>query len=106
MEENVRAALSYVLGFVTGIVFYLIEKESDFVRFHAMQSIITFLGLTIIYYVVLFAFPFFIGPMLAMLVSLLSLVVWIVCIIKAYQGQYFKLPFVGDIAEQQIRVAT
>ena len=49
LDENIASALTYVLGFLTGIIFFLMEKENKTVRFHAMQSIITFLGLTIVY---------------------------------------------------------
>lgn len=101
LEENVEAALAYVLGFLTGIALLLLEKESEFVRFHAMQSTITFLGIFIIQRILVFI-PF-LGGLLAMLLSLVGLVLWILGIVKAYQGEYYKFPIVGDIAENQIR---
>ena len=51
LDENVEALLSYILGWVTGIVFLVIEKNSKFVRFHAMQSTITFLGFTVLSFI-------------------------------------------------------
>jgi uncharacterized membrane protein len=105
MEENVRAALSYVLGFITGIIFYLTEKESDFVRFHAMQSTVTFLGFFILSYGLQYLF-FFIGHFLASLVNLVAFITWLVCIIKAYQGEWFKLPIAGEIAYSLIKKAS
>jgi len=101
LEENVAGALCYVLTWVTGLIFYLIEKENKFVRFHAMQSIIVFLPITIlisIFSFMLWFFPF--GWIISSLISLLMLVLWIVLMIKAYQGEKFKLPIVGDIAEK------
>ncbi len=94
MEENVEGALTYVFWWITGIVFLLIEEDSEFVRFHAMQSIVTFLPLTILSYM----FVFILWPF-GSLISLLSLVLWLVLMFKAYQGERFKLPIVGDIAE-------
>ncbi len=102
MEENIEGALCYVLGWVTGIVFYLLEKENKFVRFHAMQSILTFLPLTVIYWIfgwLLWWIPF-IGWAISVLIGLLMFILWIVLMIKAYQGEKFKLPIVGDMAEK------
>ena len=102
MEENVAGALCYVLGWVTGLIFYLIEKENKFVRFHAMQSIIVFRPISILLLVfsfLLWFVPF--GWIISSLIGLLMFVLWIVLMIKAYQGEKFKLPIVGDIAEKQ-----
>jgi len=102
MEENIEGALCYVLGWVTGIVFYLLEKENKFVRFHAMQSILVFLPLSVIYWIfgwMLWWIPF-IGWAISILIGLLMFILWIVLMIKAYQGEMFKLPVVGDMAEK------
>jgi uncharacterized membrane protein len=101
MDANVAAALSYVLGFITGIVFMVVEKESRFVKFHAMQSIVTFGALWVIMFVVS-QLPF-IGWMLYLLLVPLSFVLWLVLILKAYQGEKFKIPVAGDIAEGQVK---
>jgi len=98
MEENIEGALCYVLGWVTGIVFYLLEKENKFVKFHAMQSILTFLPLSVIGWIMMWI-PF-IGWAIGTLIWLLTLILWIVLMIKAYQGEMFKLPIVGDMAEK------
>ncbi len=100
MEPNVAALLSYLLGVVTGVIFFLIEKENKFVRFHAMQSIVTF-GSLIVLNVVLPFIPV-LGWILWPLISLAALILWIILMIKAYQGEYFKLPVIGDIAEKHI----
>ena len=93
LPKNTAAALSYVLGWLTGIVFLLIEKE-PFVRFHAMQSIVTFGILTILSLVPV------IGWILSPLVMIVGFALWLVLIYKAYQGEEFKLPLIGDWAKQ------
>jgi uncharacterized membrane protein len=100
MEENLAALLCYLLGFITGIIFFVVEKESEFVKFHAMQSIMAFGGLFILNIVL--GFIPIIGWAIGLLLNLASVVVWIVCMIKAYQGEKFKLPVIGDLAEKQI----
>ena len=100
MQANMAALLSYLLGFITGIIFYIVEKENKFVRFHAMQSMITF-GALFVLQIVLGFIPV-IGWILMPLVSIASLILWIILMIKAYQGEKFKLPIAGDIAEKQV----
>ena len=98
LDENVASALSYVLGWLTGIIFFLMEKDNKMVKFHAMQSIITFLGLTILVYLLGWFLWIFVP-----IIELIALILWIVLIIKAYQGEKFKLPVIGDIAEGQVK---
>lgn len=98
LSSNIAGLLCYVLGWITGLVFILIEQKDSFVRFHAMQSIITFGGLTLVS--ILSSFIPFLGGIVAPLLSILGLVLWIILMIKAFQNQRFKLPFVGDLAEQ------
>ena len=93
LPKNTAAALTYVLGWVTGIVFLLIEKD-PFVRFHAMQSIVVFGILMILMFVPI------IGWMLSPVLWIVGFVLWLVLIFKAYQGEEFKLPFVGDQAKK------
>lgn len=102
--ENVEALLTYLLGWLTGLIFLLIERENKFVRFHAMQSTITFLGLSIISIVLT---PLAVVPFLGLLVflvnfltSVVTVIVWVVCMVKAFQGVKFKLPITGDLAEK------
>jgi len=98
MDENVAGLLCYLVGWVSGLVFFLIEKDSKFVKFHAMQSIITFVALTVIMWIAN-VIPL-IGWLIAGLVGLLALVLWIILMIKAYNGEKFKLPVIGDLAEK------
>lgn len=95
LPKNTAAALSYVLGWLTGIVFLLIEKD-PFVRFHAMQSIITFGVLNVL--VLIPVLNIFLGP----IVMIVGFILWLVLIFKAYQGEEFKLPVIGEFAKKQL----
>ncbi|KQO10638.1 DUF4870 domain-containing protein [Paenibacillus sp. Leaf72] len=99
LDPKVAALLCYVLSFVTGIIFLVLEKNSRYVKFHAMQSIITFGGLTVVM-MVLNIIPF-IGSLISALLGILGFALWIFLMLQAYQGKQFKLPYVGDIAEKQ-----
>ena len=100
-DPNVAAALSYVLGWITGIAFLLIERDDKFVRFHAMQSTIVFLSLSLAC-ILLQSIPI-LGMLIAVfLVIPVAAVLWLVLMFKAYQGERFKLPIAGDMAEQRI----
>jgi uncharacterized membrane protein len=104
-DKKLAALLSYLLGWVTGIIFLLIEKDS-YVRFHAVQSICTFGGLTVLSIIIsilqaMVGFSFWaLFGLIHSLIWLVALILWIVLMIKAYQGERFKLPVVGDIAEK------
>jgi len=107
LEPNIAAALAYLAMLVTGIIVLVLEKDSRFVRFHAMQAIITgvavlvgwvglqFLGMLPIlgWGVYWFVMPLY---------GLATLILWILLLLKAFQGEMFKLPMIGDLAEQQI----
>lgn len=104
MEQNIAGLLCYVAGWITGLIFFLMEKENRFVRFHAMQSIVvsgalTVLGLVLSPVLVL-------APFLAVLIWpifwVLAVVLWIVLMVKAYQNEMYKLPWAGDFAEKHI----
>ena len=105
-NRNLVAALSYLLGFITGVVIILVEKEDKFIRFHAMQSIVVFGALFILNIVIGLIFGFlgplsFLANLASVLISLVALVVWIVSMVKAYSGSMFKWPIAGDFAERQ-----
>lgn len=117
LDENIAALLSYVLHWVSGLIFFLIEKNSRLVRFHAMQSILLSVlvaVLVIVLVIVTFILgiiggqlPGFLGTIISLLMTLFwfalwigLLIVWIMCLIKAYQGVYFKLPIIGNFAEK------
>jgi len=99
--QNVAGLLTYILGWVTGIVFLLIEKDNSFVRFHAMQSIVIFVPLTIASFVV--GFLPFVGGLLGVIVQLATLIIWLFMMYQAFQGKRYKFPYAGDYAETQLK---
>jgi len=104
LQENVAGLLCYLLGWLTGIVFLVIDKR-PFVRFHAAQSIVVFGALTLIRIILSFAFVggfyafFSIWHLLSLCVSLITLVAWIVLMVQAYQGKMFEVPIAAGIAK-------
>jgi len=105
LTENVAGLLCYVLGWISGLVFILAERENKFVRFHAMQSIIVFGALNILSLVlglitILGWMPVFL--FLSWLISLIAFVLWIVLMVKAYQGKKYKFPLSGNLAEKWV----
>ena len=100
VTENLEALLCYALGWVTGLLFLLLEQKNTFVRFHAMQSLATFLGLFIVSIVL--GFIPFLGVLIHVIFWPLSVVLWIVLMVKAYKGERYKLPVIGDFVEQQL----
>jgi len=109
MAENVAGLLCYVLGWVTGIIFFLIDKR-PFVRFHAAQSIVVFGGLHVINIVLAIVFgagfmmmggfgAFGLGWALYSLIGLVALILWVLLMVKAYQGEKYEVPIAGGIAK-------
>ena len=101
MDPKLAAALAYLAGFVTGIVMLVVEKKSRFVRFHAMQSTVFFLGVLIVS-VVINSIPLLGAFLYAFLLFPAVVIIWLVLMFKAYSGETFNLPVVGDFAEKQI----
>lgn len=99
MDGNIVAALSYFLGIISGIAVYVLEKENKFVRFHALQSAILS-GLLIVATRILAFIPLF-GGIISTLLSLAGLVLWILLMVKAFNKERFKIPVIGDIAENK-----
>lgn len=91
-DQNLKGALAYLLGFLSGIYFLLTEKENDFIRFHAMQSTIVFGCLFIANFV----------PFIGIFTVPVGLILWVFLMYKAYGGEKYKLPYVGDFAETQL----
>jgi len=100
-DANIAAALSYLVGFVTGIIFLLVEKENKFVRFHAMQSTLLFIGIVAID-ILLQIVPILGALVVIFVVIPASAVLWLLLMFKAYQGEEFKLPLVGQMAADRI----
>ena len=117
LDENIAAPLSYIFHFISGLVFFFIEKDSRLVRFHAMQSIllgaVAFIGgivlwvLWVVVTLILSQIADVLGTLAGLVLGLLigvfylAIVIgWVMCLIKAYQSQYFKLPVLGNFAEK------
>jgi uncharacterized membrane protein len=109
LDPKLAGLLCYILGLITGLIFFLIEKTNPVVRFHAAQSIV-FSGATIalwivltIVSIVLYQISWTLGNLfnlLTLLVWLGLFIVWIVLLVKGYSGQKWKLPVLGDMAER------
>jgi uncharacterized membrane protein len=113
MSSNVAGLLTYILGFITGIIFLVIEpyKNDKFVRFHAFQSIflsVVWIGFRIIWgYIVMgmiwspFSGLWALLGLIGMLISLAFLACFLFLMYKAYNNERFRLPFIGDLAAKQ-----
>ncbi|MBF0252399.1 MAG: DUF4870 domain-containing protein [Candidatus Omnitrophica bacterium] len=101
IQANIEAFLCYLGGFITGIIFYIVEKENKFVRFHAVQSTVTFGGLFIVNLASRLILPGALYSLISLLVGILSLILWVVLMVKAYSGEKYKLPIAGEVAEEK-----
>ena len=101
LEPNIAGLLCYILGWVTGIIFLILEKQNEFVRFHAMQSIVVFGAITILE--LIFGWIPIIGWIFDWIIGVIAFILWIVLMFKAYQGQRYKLPWAGNFAEKQLK---
>jgi uncharacterized membrane protein len=109
MKENVAGLLCYLLGWVTGLIFLIIDKR-PFVQFHAKQSIVIFGGLSILRILLgIFLGVSFVGGASAGfslaialfdLLYLAGVILWIICMIKAYQGERFRVPVAADLSDR------
>jgi|SRR3989344_9649831 len=99
LDENLEGLLCYLLGFITGIIFIIIEKDSRFVKFHAWQSTSVFLLLALVHFFL--GWMPFLGGVLSFVIGIGIFAIWILLMYKAYLGEKYKLPIVGDFAEKQ-----
>ncbi len=102
LNENLAGALAYFGTFISGIALLVLEKDSSYVRFHALQSTVAFLGLFVIGLIGR-AIPL-IGPLLTVIIPPAALILWIILMVKAYQGERWKLPLIGEIAEERSQI--
>lgn len=100
-DENITAMLAYVLGWISGLAVVLLEKDNNFVRFHAMQSIVVFGALTILS-IMTSVIPFFFW-LLVSVVNIIAVVLWIVLMIKSYQHEQFELPVAAEMAKNLLK---
>lgn len=109
LQENVAGLLCYLLGWVTGLIFLLIDKR-PWVRFQAAQSIVVFGGLTVIR-IALWMMASMLGGMLGwslfggliLLTGLLGVILWILLMVKAYQHADFRVPIAADLADGLVK---
>jgi uncharacterized membrane protein len=97
LEPNVAGLLCYLGGWISGIVFLVIEQKNRFVRFHALQSIVTFGALTVAG--ALLGWIPYAGDVFGIIIGILAFILWIVLMVKAYQGELYKVPVAGQVAE-------
>lgn len=102
MDENVAGALAYALGWITGAALLLTEPTNKFVRFHALQSVIVFAGLSVAWFIAV-SIPLLGWFVAFIIIPPLSAVLWLLLMYRAYQGQRYKVPFAGEIADQRER---
>jgi uncharacterized membrane protein len=114
LAPNIASLLCYICAPITGIIFLLIEKENNDVKFHAWQSVV--FGLA---YIVIVIMLEILAAILGMIASVLGIIigffvpiimlaafiVWIVCMVKAYQGERWRIPVIGDFAAKKAGVA-
>jgi uncharacterized membrane protein len=118
LDANIAALLAYLLGFLGGLIFFFMEKSSRFVKFHAMQSILfqVLIAVFVIFAIIVSVILGVLGAamnggiIITILGGLFTLVLVVVCLalfigfvmllIKAFQGQMFKLPIIGNMAEK------
>ena len=93
-QGNVTAALTYFAGWITGLVFLLIEKNDKFIRFHAAQSLVLFGALTVVTFIPV------LGQIVAVIIMPLGLILWIFLMVKAYKNEMFELPIVAELAKK------
>jgi len=100
LVPNIAGLLCYLAGWITGIIFLVIEQKNRFVRFHAIQSIIVF-GTLSVATALLSQIPL-VGVVFGVIIGILMFILWIVLMIKAYQGEFYKVAIAGDLAERSL----
>jgi uncharacterized membrane protein len=101
LDENVAGLLCYVLGWVSGLVFVLLEQQSKFVRYHAMQSIYVFGVINVA--LIVFGWIPWVNMILNPIIGVIALALWIFLMIRAHQGQKPKVLWAGDLAEKWVQ---
>ena len=94
LDENVAGALCYVLWWITGVIFLILEPNNKNIRFHAFQSIIVFGAITILEII------FFWVPVLDWLIWAAGIILWIVLIVMTYQKRELKIPIANELARR------
>ncbi|OGM26717.1 hypothetical protein A3D00_01420 [Candidatus Woesebacteria bacterium RIFCSPHIGHO2_02_FULL_38_9] len=98
LPKNTSAALSYMIGPFTGFIFLILEKDK-YVRFHAMQSMVVFMGLFVLDWIL--TLTVFLAVFVP-LVGIIGFILWLLLIYKAWMGEEWEVPFAGKIARQLV----
>lgn len=112
LPENLVCALTYAIGALTGVLFLMLEpyNKNSRVRFHAMQSLFVNGAVVFVWFALLAItaavslIPFVGGIVSALVLGVFGLGVvalWVALLVKAHQGEYWKVPILGDLAEAQ-----
>ncbi|MDO7906648.1 hypothetical protein Q5741_09465 [Paenibacillus sp. JX-17] len=101
LNDNVASMLCYLFLFAGALFFLVVEKRSRFVLFHALQSLLAF-GVIVAGHV-LAGFVPFVGPLLASMLSLATILIWLFLALQALQGKWTTVPWIGEIALKQSR---
>ena len=117
LKPNIAGLLCYVGAWVTGIIFLIIEKKNKTVRFHAMQSLVTFGILFVLWAIIanaislawavsyqggigLYTAAWIASTAVTGIFVAIIVILWIVLMVKTYKGQMFKVPLFGGLAEK------
>lgn len=95
-DSNLFGALSYLLGPLTGVIFFVIKNDDKFVRYHSLQSIVFFVAMWVLQFILAITI---IGAILVPLVWLVNFLAWLFSMYKAYKGEMHELPVVGKIVK-------
>jgi uncharacterized membrane protein len=98
LSPNIAGLLCYVGVWISGIIFLVLEQRNKFVRFHAAQSIVAF-GTITVAGIVLGLIPV-VGAAFSTIIGIIGFIVWIIMMVKASNGEWYKLPWAGDVAEK------
>jgi len=99
-NEYLLGAATYLLWFLSGVFFLITEKESKFIRFHAMQSTLFFTPIFVLNYVL--GFIPYVSWLVGVPLNLIAFIYWIVFMWKAFQGEYYAFPVIGKLATEQL----
>lgn len=97
---NVAGLLCYIGGWVSGIIFFVIEQKNSWVRFHAAQSIVVF-GTITVAAIILGLIPI-VGGAFAAIIWIIGFILWIILMVKAYHGERYRVAWAGNIAERMV----
>jgi len=100
LSPNTAGLLCYVGIWISGIIFFVLEQKNRFVRFHAAQSIVVFGTITVVG-VILGLIPV-VGNAFSTIIGIIGFIIWIIMIVKASSGEWYKLPWAGDVAEKMV----